>query len=218
MKNPMSQALKTVEKEQEGTPAVKKGITRNQFLFIIFSSILSLGFKFKDLFRKKNKFIRPPGSLNEDHFSDRCIRCGNCMKVCPTNVLQPVLFEGSMQNIWTPHLVADIGYCEYNCKLCTEVCPTGAIRKISLNKKRNAKIASSKIDKTICWAWNEKKNCIVCEEHCPVPSKAIKIKEELRNGIILKKPVVDEYLCIGCGICQNKCPVRPVRAIRIYKG
>jgi translation initiation factor RLI1 len=56
----------------------------------------------------------------------------------------------------------------------------------------------------------------VCEEHCPVPQKAIKISEIAVNGRTVGRPVIDERLCIGCGICQNKCPVRPVRAVRVY--
>jgi polyferredoxin len=79
--------------------------------------------------------IRPPGSLDEPHFLDRCIRCGDCMKVCPNNALHPATLEGGVESLWTPVLVPRIGYCEPNCVLCSQVCPTGAIWEITVAEK-----------------------------------------------------------------------------------
>ena len=79
--------------------------------------------------------IRPPGSLDESHFLDRCIRCGDCMKVCPNNALHPATLEGGVEGFWTPVLVPRIGYCEPNCVLCSQVCPTGAIWEITVAEK-----------------------------------------------------------------------------------
>ena len=79
--------------------------------------------------------IRPPGSLTEDEFLGRCIKCAACMRVCPTNVLQPALLEGGIEGLWTPILKNQLGYCEQNCVLCGQVCPTGAIRSISVQEK-----------------------------------------------------------------------------------
>ena len=79
--------------------------------------------------------IRPPGSVDEGHFLDRCIRCGDCMKVCPNNALHPALAEGGLESLWTPVLVPRIGYCEPNCTLCSQVCPTGAIWEITVAEK-----------------------------------------------------------------------------------
>jgi len=74
--------------------------------------------------------VRPPGSAREDEFLSRCVRCGECMKVCITGGLQPTLLEAGVEGIWTPVLVSKIGYCEYNCTLCGQVCPTSAIRPL----------------------------------------------------------------------------------------
>lgn len=79
--------------------------------------------------------IRPPGSVDEEHFLNRCIRCGDCMKVCPNNALHPALGEGGVEGLWTPVLVPRIGYCEPNCTLCSQVCPTGAIWEITVAEK-----------------------------------------------------------------------------------
>jgi len=192
----------------------KDAISRKDFLFLIASSFLFLGFKGREGALKK-KLIRPPGVKNEREFLNKCIRCGNCMKICPTNVLQPVIFESGLAGIWAPHLVMEIGYCEYNCNLCGNVCPAGAIPKLSLAQKKEQKLGTAFIDKFICLPWSQNKECIVCEEHCPVPSKAIKAYEEVVEGKKIHKPYVDISLCIGCGICQNKCPTRLERAIKV---
>jgi polyferredoxin len=158
--------------------------------------------------------LRPPGSAEEKEFKNLCISCGACMKVCPTNGLQPLLFEGGLDNLWTPKLVPKIGYCEYNCKLCSEVCPTGAIKAITLEEKQKIKIGNACIDRNRCI------NCLVCEEMCPVPEKAIKCKiTEITDIDGVKKeiqvPQVVSDICIGCGICENKCPIQGIPAIYV---
>ena len=82
-----------------------------------------------------SKVIRPPGAVEERAFLERCIRCAECMKVCPNNALHPAFFEAGIEGLWTPILIARIGYCEYSCVLCGQVCPTGAIQKITEKEK-----------------------------------------------------------------------------------
>ena len=193
----------------------KGDISRKDFLFLIASSFLLLGFKNKEALDVGKKLIRPPGVLHKREFFNKCVRCGNCMRICPTNGLQPAIFESGFSGIWTPHLVPEIGYCEYNCNSCGNVCPTSAIPRLSLADKKKQVLGTAIIDKNICIAWKENKECIVCEEHCPIPQKAIKFNEEFFNGNRVPKPYVDISLCVGCGICQNKCPTRPARAIKV---
>lgn len=194
-----------------------KGISRKEFFLLLFSSLPLLGFVNNPKVKRRQKaiVIRPPGALKEGQFLDICIRCGNCMKVCITNGLQPIMFQSGFEGIWTPQLVPEIGYCEYKCTLCGNVCPTDAILKLSVQEKIKIKLGVAEINRSICIAWAEDKECIVCEEHCPVDEKAIKVKAAMVNGREILKPYVDEILCVGCGICQNKCPVSPVRAIRV---
>jgi polyferredoxin len=167
------------------------------------------------------RLIRPPGSLAETNFLELCQRCGLCMKVCPTNAINPTLGEAGMAGFWTPHLIMTQGYCEYTCTLCGSVCPTGAIGEITAKEKieRPIKIGSAFVDRGRCLPWSANAPCIVCQEVCPTSPKAIYLKKEVVTGPDEKKmtvqlPFVDLKRCVGCGICENKCPVRGLPAIR----
>jgi MauM/NapG family ferredoxin protein len=156
--------------------------------------------------------IRPPGALAEREFLRRCVKCGECMKVCLTNGLHPTLTEAGLEGLWTPILVPRLGYCEYNCNLCSQVCPTGAIRPVTVPEKQKIHIGLAFVDKNRCLPYAFGRNCIVCEEHCPTDKKAITFVEEEAldergQRIVLKKPIVHPERCIGCGICEAKCPV-----------
>ena len=170
--------------------------------------------------RPSPQLIRPPGALPEEEFLKRCVKCGECMKVCPTNALQPCLSEAGAEGFWTPRLVPRMGYCEYYCSLCSQVCPTGAIRELKIEEKVKIKIGTAFINKDRCLPYSQGIDCIVCEEHCPTSPKAIKfiqIKVKKPDGSIKrpKAPIVDLDLCIGCGICENKCPVVDQPAIYV---
>jgi len=166
------------------------------------------------------KLIRPPGSLDEKAFLSRCVKCGECMKVCITNGLQPTLLEAGLEGIWSPVLVPRIGYCEFRCTLCGQVCPTGAIRKLDMEEKAKIRIGLAMIDKGRCLPYAHATPCIVCEEVCPTAKKAIWFEKTIvrnRDGkeLMLEQPRVDLELCIGCGICEAKCPVIGQPAITV---
>lgn len=166
------------------------------------------------------RLIRPPGSLEEVDFLRKCIKCGQCMKVCTTNGLQPTLLEAGLDGIWSPVLIPRIGYCEYRCTLCGQVCPTGAIRKLSLEEKATVRIGLAMIDKGRCLPFAHATPCIVCQEVCPTPEKAIwfetvPVKNRAGQTLTLRQPHVDLELCVGCGICEAKCPVLGQPAISV---
>jgi MauM/NapG family ferredoxin protein len=161
--------------------------------------------------------IRPPGALPEEEFIQRCIRCGNCMKVCPTNVLQPLPLSDGLARAWSPVLDTRRGYCEYRCNLCGRVCPTDAIAELPLERKQKIQIGTGVFNKEICIPYAKGDNCIVCEEHCPVPEKAIRVKEGTVKGKKVMLPYVVADLCIGCAICELKCPTRPDKGIIVVK-
>jgi len=164
--------------------------------------------------------IRPPGAVPEKEFLQRCIRCGECMKVCPTHGLQPALLQGGWEGLWSPVLIPRIGYCEYSCTLCGQVCPTGAIHRLPLSEKQKVCIGLAFVDKDRCLPYDQGIPCIVCEEHCPTPKKAIWLEKGSardRRGNLkrVQLPRVDFDLCIGCGICEKRCPVLDLPAIRV---
>ena len=170
--------------------------------------------------------IRPPGAMDEDVFLKLCIRCGECMKVCKTNGLHPTLLEGSIEALWTPKLIPRLGYCDYGCVLCTRVCPSGALKRLPLEEKREIALGKARIDHNRCIPWVgyarlpelEKKwqdfNCGVCEEVCPVPTKAIHFNTYVdAQQRELRRPFVREEVCVGCGFCEKVCPVLGASAI-----
>ena len=166
--------------------------------------------------------LRPPGAGSEAAFLSRCIRCGECFKVCPTGALQPTWWEAGLDGLYTSRLVPRLGYCEYNCTLCSQVCPTGAIPKMALDVKQTSVMGTAFINRARCIPFTEGRDCLVCEEHCPVSPKAITYyEEEIRdlNGkkVRVKLPLMVPDQCIGCGTCENKCPVGGEAAIRVKR-
>lgn len=166
--------------------------------------------------------IRPPGSITENEFLKRCQRCGLCMKACPTNAINPTFTEAGLAGFWTPVLLMQQGYCEHTCTLCGSVCPTDAILNISSSEKieKPIRIGSAHFDRGRCLPWSGNGPCIVCEEHCPTSPKAIYFYEDWVQGpggqrLKVKLPQVDLKRCTGCGICENKCPIKGQPAIRV---
>jgi len=173
--------------------------------------LLSIGLKNKD---DKHKLIRPPGSLPEEEFLNKCIKCMECVRICQSNgrCLQPDSIHDDVLQLWAPIAVMREGYCEYNCNLCGEVCPTEAIIPLALEEKKKTPMGLAYFDKNLCIPFAQNKDCIVCEEHCPTPDKAIKFEEKdifQLDGSVkkVKYPYVIRDLCIGCGICEHKCPL-----------
>jgi MauM/NapG family ferredoxin protein len=164
--------------------------------------------------------VRPPGAVSEDEFLGMCVRCGECMKVCPTNVIQPTMFEAGLEGLWSPMLKTRMSYCEYKCKMCMEVCPTEAIVNMTLEDKQEVKVGLAHIDRNRCLPWSYARPCEVCGEHCPLPEKAIWLEEVTvinakGKKLTLHQPHINAELCIGCGICEYKCPVSDEAAIKV---
>ncbi len=168
---------------------------------------------------KRPGLIRPPGAQDEARLLSRCLRCSECMKACPTSGLQPALGEAGLEGIWTPVLKSRLGYCDYACNACGQVCPSGAIPLLSLAAKRRRVLGVAVIDRDRCLPWASDTPCIVCEEMCPVSDKAIElggrrlITRSDGTEDYLSRPTVVASRCIGCGICEFKCPVEGPAAI-----
>ncbi len=136
------------------------------------------------------KVIRPPGSVEELEFLERCIKCDQCIRVCPTNVLQPAWFEAGLEGLWTPILNFRMGACQFNCTACGQVCPTGAIQRVSLDQKKGLgeftdqgpiKLGTAHFDVGRCLPYSKNIPCVVCEEVCPTSPKAIHSERQMRT-------------------------------------
>ncbi len=179
---------------------------------------------------RHERLLRPPGALEETDFLSRCIRCGECMKVCPNDALHPALTEAGLEGLWTPVLIPRIGYCETSCSLCSQVCPTGAIWEITAKEKgwseevaggaKPIRLGTAFYDRGRCLPWAMATDCIVCEEWCPTSPKAIYLRpaeviDAVGNAKQVKQPYLDPSRCVGCGACEYACPVQDRPAVYV---
>ncbi len=149
----------------------------------------------------------PPGSESLDHFNSTCTGCSLCVTACPTNVLQPALFEYGLSGMMQPFMDFSNGLCNYECTICGDVCPTGAIFALPVAQKKRTQLGVAKFIKANCVVETDKTDCGACSEHCP--TKAVNM---VPYGKLLI-PEVKEDICVGCGACEYACPVTPFKAI-----
>ncbi len=155
--------------------------------------------------------VRPPGARPEKDFLARCIRCGQCMKACPTNGLQPTWITAGFEGVFSPVLMSRRGPCEPECTACGQVCPTGAIMDLSLKQKHQAKIGTAVVKPDLCLAWAEGRSCVVCQEVCAFGGISLQSNATSKVPV----PVVNSKRCYGCGFCERHCPVH-IPAIAVY--
>jgi len=203
--------------QTETTPFMERRI----FLGGMFSGFLTARLlRFRDP-EKESRLLRPPGVRSENEFLKKCIRCGECMKVCLRSALYPALSQAGIEGLYTPVLIPRLGYCEYNCTLCGQVCPTGAIPDLPAEVKKREVIGKAVFDKNHCIPFARRIDCIVCEEHCPIPQKAIRSEIVTMTGFDgtrreIKAPYVVEELCNGCGICEKVCPLEGKAGVEVF--
>ncbi|MDD2799256.1 MAG: 4Fe-4S binding protein [Bacteroidales bacterium] len=157
------------------------------------------------------KPIMPPGAFDAAHFHQHCTGCQLCVAKCPMQVLKPAALQYGWLGIMQPHLAFSTHvYCNYECTVCTDICPTAALKPLTVTQKKVAQIGVAKFRKNICIVFSENKDCGACSEHCP--TQAVHMIP-FQNGLTI--PEVTEDLCIGCGGCESICPVTPRQAIYV---
>lgn len=165
--------------------------------------------------------LRPPGAPPEPEFLARCLRCGQCMKACPSNALQPAGLNQGLEGLFSPILLPRRGPCEPDCAACGRVCPSFAIRGLRLEEKQWAKVGTAVVIPGRCLAWSEGRRCVVCQEVCPYGAVSLARVE----GLAAPAPRVRAAQCFGCGYCEKHCPVslpaiivEPLGALRLSTG
>ncbi|MDX8390386.1 MAG: ferredoxin-type protein NapF [Mariprofundaceae bacterium] len=155
------------------------GMNRRQFL--------SMGMK------GTTPFVRPPWALDEDLFQAACTRCGDCLEVCPEDILIREGREGY------PFVDFNRGACTF-CRRCVDVCSTTALNQspnhlpwqIKANVNSNCLAAGQVI-------------CTTCAEQCE--AGAIRFKPLVGK---VAEPSISGSTCTGCGACVALCPSQAV--------
>ena len=159
--------------------------------------------------------IRPPGTVPEDLFLRQCVRCGECIRACPSGVLQPSSFDRGLDELWTPRAAPDWSGCERSCNICGQVCPTGAIRALPMEEKRAARMGQAAVNEQTCLPHAGRAACQLCLDQCAAAGhraiEFLRVQIEMdENGLPdedsgFLAPVVQPDKCVGCGQCQARC-------------
>jgi len=148
--------------------------------------------------------LRPPGSVDEGRFAGICIRCGNCIRACPTRVIEPDLGQNGIAGLLAPMVRFTKDYCLEDCVRCTEVCPSGAIGQLTTETKLHARIGLPQVDMDHCLLGDDRE-CAICRNRCPYEAISLKFSEEHYT----LEPRVNYERCPGCGACEVACPTEP---------
>jgi ferredoxin len=161
-------------------------------------------------FASKKIPVTPPGAKSIKHFTDYCTACHLCVSACPAQVLYPTFLEYGMTGIFQPKMNYDASYCNYDCTICGEVCPSGAILPVDIDTKKLIQIGKAVFVRDDCVVVKNKKDCAACSEHCP--TKAV---HSIPYEGKLKIPELNNDICVGCGACEHACPTTPRKAIYV---
>ena len=148
--------------------------------------------------------VSPPGSISLEHFNASCTACHLCVSACPTHVIKPSLLQYGLSGLMQPRMNYHASFCNFDCVICSEICPTGALQPLIIEEKHVLQLGKVKFIKQNCIVFTEGTDCGACSEHCP--TKAVKMRP-FRKTLLL--PVVDPDICVGCGACEYACPTHP---------
>lgn len=154
--------------------------------------------------------ITPPGSISREHFSERCTSCHLCVSKCPSRVLKPAFMEYGLGGLMQPTVQFEKGFCNFDCTLCTEICPNGALLPLTKEQKHLTQIGYVVLIKENCIVYRDGTSCGACSEHCPTQAIAM---IPYQDGLTV--PQINTEICVGCGGCEYVCPALPFRAVYI---
>lgn len=154
--------------------------------------------------------IAPPGAVSFNHLREKCISCHLCVSKCPSHVIKPAFLEYGFGGIMQPKLYFDKGFCNYNCTVCGDVCPTGALLPLTIEEKNHTQMGKVQFILENCIVYYDETSCGACSEHCPTQAVyMIPYKGHLTI------PATDPSICVGCGGCEYVCPAIPFKSIYV---
>jgi ferredoxin-type protein NapF len=186
---------------------------RRSFLFVITGAGIGLLAKRTGAARGENAPLRPPGAVAEESFTGLCLRCGNCVRVCPSKVIRHDMGEAGVAGLLAPSICYAKNYCLEDCNACTRVCPSGAIQALDLKPKRRYVIGEALVDMSLCVLALGERDCDACKRACPFD--AVRIHWD--DAQYVAYPLIDRNKCNGCGACEVACPAPEIKAIRVWK-
>ncbi|MBE0638666.1 MAG: 4Fe-4S binding protein [Bacteroidales bacterium] len=148
--------------------------------------------------------VSPPGSICIEHFNSTCTACHLCITACPKQVLVPAFTEYGLMGLMQPRLDYGVSFCNYECVVCSQICPTGAIIPLANEEKKRVQIGIAHFVRRNCVVITDKTDCGACAEHCPTQAVRMVLH---RNGLFV--PEVTDNICVGCGACEHACPTDP---------
>lgn len=154
--------------------------------------------------------ISPPGSRSHRQLRNKCTSCHLCIAKCPAHVLKPAFMEYGPAGMMQPMMYFERGFCNYDCTICSDVCPNGALEHITREEKQMTQVGRVVFRREACIVVTDGTSCGACSEHCPTQA----VKMVPYEGA-LTIPRTDPDICVGCGGCEFICPVRPLRAIYV---
>jgi len=157
---------------------------------------------------KRQTPIAPPGALNFDHFREKCISCHLCVSKCPSHVIKPAFLEYGLGGMMQPKLYFEHGFCNYDCTVCCDVCPTDALVKLTQEEKHHTQMGKVNFIRENCIVYYDETNCGACSEHCP--TQAVRMVP-YKGALTI--PETNQDICVGCGGCEYVCPAIPYKAI-----
>ncbi len=152
--------------------------------------------------------VMPPGALDYERFTAKCTGCQLCVSNCPGYVIKPAALHYGLSGFLQPRLDFDSGMCEYECTVCSNICPNGALMPLDEMRKKRLQIGVAEYFRELCVVVSERTHCGSCAEQCPTGAVHM---VEWRDGLTI--PQVEPELCIGCGACEYICPARPKKAL-----
>lgn len=154
--------------------------------------------------------LSPPGSLSAGHLLEHCTACHLCVTKCPSHVLKPAFTEYGLGGMMQPMMYFEDGFCNFDCTVCSDVCPNGAILPLTVEQKHVTQVGRVVFLIENCIVNTDETSCGACSEHCPTQAVTM---VPYKDGLTI--PHVNPDICVGCGGCEYVCPVRPFRAIHI---